>query len=308
MEKMNALTLIITLVVGVILTGALLGPVIGDATATEKTLTNEGICSMAAFDDQSNISLSWDHTNPEMITVNGETIALPQPTGIPLSIIASDAWGVRYLVQNDSVLNLTLFDGTASTKFSVLSTGTEDLLITLSEGTATFTHGENSITETYEQGYYIAKEGEYVMKNPSETAYLKGDSTVYSTGRTGGLSSLTPQSNVNLHLQGTIDGGIEVTSLYPPAYTTSDVIVNAVADSKYIDLYKFDNVTFTVIDSGSNTGTAVYSQVIVPASVTAELSDHLTPGQISLMGAIPVMVIVALLMAAVGAIALRRAD
>ena len=39
MEKMNALTLIITLVVGVILTGALLGPVVNDATATEKTFT-----------------------------------------------------------------------------------------------------------------------------------------------------------------------------------------------------------------------------------------------------------------------------
>ena len=42
--------------------------------------------------------------------------------------------------------------------------------------------------------------------------------------------------------------------------------------------------------------------------MTAELANHLTPGQIALLNAIPIMVIVALLMAAVGAVALRRAD
>ena len=307
MEKMNVLTLIITLVVGIILTGALLGPVINDSTATERTFVNEGIYSMESFDDQAEINLTWDHTHPKTMTVNDEAVALPQSTTYPPSLVVSDSWAVRYIVQPNQVITLTLFDASSATKFSVNSDETNDLTIALSEGTATFTYGSSTVTETYTSGFVIANDGEYVMKNSDKVAYLKGDSVIYSTGRTGGLNQLTTNT-VSIHLDGTIADGVAVTSLYPPAYTASDIVINAAADTKYIDLYRFENVTFTVIDTSSNTDSATYSQVIVPASVTAELTDHLTPGQISLMGAIPVMVIVALLMAAVGAIALRRAD
>ena len=317
MEKTNVLTLIITLVVGVILAGALLGPVISDATKTTETFTNDGFIRMTEITNESNdVTVTWTYTDPYTFNINDEAIVIPSTTtggtnAFPYTIFANEGWGLRVSVYANDRVDLNLYGSgdTSSLLWYATVTDSDTATITFSQGTATFVKGTSTgVTQSYTSVYLPDNEGEYVLKKLNESAYMTGDSLIYSTGRT----STTFGSNVfalNFNLDGNIDDGVTVTTLAPIGFTTSNVVVNATEVSGYVGLYSFNNVTFDITQTSTSITTgAVYSQVIVPYEVTVELSEHLTPGQIALMGAIPIMVIVALLMAAVGAIALRRAD
>lgn len=305
MEKMNALTLIITLVVGVILTGALLGPVISDATKTEVTYTNEGYYRMAEIGDES-ISIVWDHTEPKQITVNDEVVDLIKvPTNKVVTIAVTDETIIRYA----PVTSNTLIQVYSSAGYygAGVNDGT-DMTITIGEGTLTADNGSGTtVTKTITSGYYASNNGKWIMKTDGETAFIhKDDSVVVLAGNTN-VGDVT----IGVYANGTINDGLSFET-FPVdgeahVVTYGDVTFNYTDVTGYIDLVKLSNCQFD-ITCDDTTATATYSYFLVPYEVTAELSQHLTPGQISLVGAIPVMVIVALLMAAVGAIALRRAD
>ena len=114
--RTNVLTLIITLVVGIILTGALLGPVISDATETETTFTNEGgffpMSEILATDSESHV-LTWDGSNRGVITIDGVSFNAHDVYGTQaLSVIASESWVVRYWSAGDSNEYIQVYNGT----------------------------------------------------------------------------------------------------------------------------------------------------------------------------------------------------
>lgn len=310
MEKMNALTLIITLVVGVILTGALLGPVISDASETERTFTNAGYFTMDKYALDEEITVSWDHSNPDVVTVGDETINITAPIGKWVSIVVGDNWYFRYIHTNADVREVQMSYGGVATITASTSDGT-DITLECSEGTATgtvYTAGVAGTPKTvsYTELYVISENGKYyIMKDSDAAATMLKDSEFIGVGQTflsGGASIIK--------VEGTIEDGATVTiigSTVTANVDTDTISVNATPKSGYIDCYDLSSITFDVTTSGGTTH-ATYNYFIVPAEVTAELSNHLTPGQISLMGAIPVLVIVALLMVAIGGIALRRND
>ena len=61
-------------------------------------------------------------------------------------------------------------------------------------------------------------------------------------------------------------------------------------------------------DSSENTSNLTYSYFIVPASVTSELTNHLSNGEIAILNALPILIIVALVVMAAGALYLKRDD
>lgn len=300
MEKMNALTLIITLVVGVILTGALLGPVVNDATNTEDTFTNEGLWRMAELkdgDDYTYIDPNWTYENdPLNINKTGSNALL------------GEEWCIRSNGQYRS------------------STGSGNLVNVALATTDNITFTGSGINGAYVQslpGYGARADGDFIMSDYNKPTYVLKDSLIYATG----VSTVDGVSMI-IHIEGNIEDGVTINAYSqfnansnPYPNTISDVVVsnvsiNAEAISGYVDLYKLTSITADVSFTNTtpesvvstHSGDITYSSYVVPYQVTAELAEHLTPGQISLIGAIPVMVIVALLMAAVGAIALRRAD
>ena len=307
MEKTNALTLIITLVVGVILCGALLGPVIADATKTTNTFSNEG-AFFVELDPSDTYTLKYQqYANPGKVVVNGETIPVTFNQGYTLLNLDNT---ILRLVSNNQ---MQLYgEGTSYTDVANVD-------ITLSNGTVTGTVGYGNpiatITfpkATYEHAFAISPtDAGSVMKSYDSLAKMNGDSPIKAFGVTT-INGAT-NTNVSVEIEGNIDDGVNVTlrnrqsSAVIDTMTVSDLAINYTPVSGYIDLYDLSSITFTVTN-GEYTTDVTYSAFVVPSNVTAEMTDHLTPGQISLMGAIPVMVIVALLMAAVGAIALRRAD
>lgn len=306
--KTNILGLVITLVVGVILTGALLGPVISDSTETERTLDNrtDALWQVEKLDTDSTYSFSWDHTDPTHAVVNGETVTLANGT----IICASDSFLIRYGSGNNGKYLQTVPSGAFAVSVSETGTNEGDVSINVENGTMTATVIKSSTTTattTFTEAYGIVAEGEYVMKAPTQNAYLLEDSPIFAMGLTtlGGIW-------YNLfQIDGSITSGVSVEQVNPdPAtYTISNVAINSTTDSTYVGVSKINSITFTATNIEDSTSTdCTYNYFIVPATVTAELSNHLDNGSIALMNAIPIMVIVALLMLAVGAIAYRRAD
>lgn len=305
--KTNVLTLIITLVVGVILAGSLLAPVISDATETERTVTNDGgLFTLNKINAADDFTLEYDYTAPNQITVNDEVIQLNQGA-YPLTVFFNDTLMIRVAWSD----NISVFETNPETgAYALISAGVSaetNMTVTNDNGTLTITNGTTTVERTNTNGMIAANGGAYIMKGQSEQVYLTGDTEFYASGYTYRALGVANSSFVGI-FKGTINDGITAISQVPTTYSiTNETETYTQVTGEFKDLYKFSGFGFTLTD-GTNSGNVSYNQLIVPVSVSAELTNHLTPGQISLMGAIPVMVIVALLMAAVGAIALRRAD
>ena len=299
MEKTNLLTLVVTLTVGIILAGSLLMPVISDATTTEKTFLNKGYYEMT-YTEADDVSMTWDSTDPHKVTVNDVVIDLPATADLPgpINIICGDDWFIRY-----TGTGLQFYPSTGS---SVNAGSGVDMTVTASEGTVTITtNAVPAVTKTayYTFLYVVSENGAYVMKNTNEAAYVHKDSEIYGIGRstvTGGY--------VKIKITGNIEDGFTASEVGSSLYTFGDITVNYTTDSEYIDLYKLTSLQFAVTDSSENTSNLTYSYFIVPASVTSELTNHLNDGEIALMDALPVIVIIGLVLAGVGAIFIRNRD
>ena len=281
------ITLAITLTIGVILAASLLIPVINTATATTDTYTNDGLIHLEKYTAESDdITIAWTYETPNAITINDETLALPDVEY--LSIDMGNDWFVRY-TRGVSMSYL-------ATNASIVSTVADEgsLTITLSGGTITATDGVTTKTNTYTEYLCITSDvnASYVMKKATDSVYLKGDSEIIAYGVT---------SSYAFKIVGNVTDGVTISQIRGTTVEIDNETVNATADDSHIGLYKFTSVTFTYGDA-----TATYNTVVVPKEVTAEKSEHLTDGQISLLGVIPVLVIVALLVVAVGAVARRN--
>lgn len=303
MEKMNALTLIITLVVGVILTGALLGPVIGEATATEKTFTNPGVFNYGSFSEDGAYTMEYTKGDSSF-TINTEETELALNVNSSVSVVASDNVLVRYGHDNSGYFCQIVGMREVGTEYY---TTPDSFTVTLDDNLINIAFTTEGSTNTLKFEYtdmyaLVPSESEAVLKVATDAVYIKGDSPLYASG----LTNIASWHNI-IHFEGNYTDGITITCPNLDNVTFDNITWNIEAVDGYIDLYKLTSVEFDAHYDG-NTVHATYSYFAVPSEVTAELSNHLTPGQISLMSAIPVMVIMALLMVAIGAIALRRND
>lgn len=299
MEKMNLITLVITLVVGVILAGSLLAPVVEDVTATSDTYTNEGYFYVESPGDSSVTYLFQDNA----LTINGEAVPLPTGSEYPdgLTIFYTEHICVRYddglfkvrgvANHNAYYLNVTVQNGTITGEYQWSS------------------EGVSTINWTYEEFVGMVGQTTDRVMGKSVEHYLNADSYIETTG----LTNLTNIGWAVVHISGSITDGITV-KLYNQGsgaelttLTVSNVEIHYTEVANHIDLYKVDRITFDVTD-GTNTASATYTIYTLPAQVTADRSNPMPTDQATIMGAIPIMVIVALLMLAVGAIAYRRAD
>ena len=300
--------IILTLVVGIILAGSVLIPVLNDATKTTETLTNEGYYRVSETDETTVIV--WDTANsPNIITVNDEEIDLST-----LGLSANSSYTIAFA--NDFLLRY--FPLGSSSNIQVWGSSYSGLGVGASSGvTATFTISSSGITleksdsETVQTAshtgsyFRIDPEGDYTLKKSNQTAYVLEDSTIFYAA---GISGIGAAGNItSIYFEGTTEE-IEYTVLRSNV-VVSNSNVTYTDDATHVDVVNLDKVTFTTTyETGGETYTIdqTYSYFFVPYQITAELSEHLTPGQIALLGAIPVLVIVALLVVAVGVVARRN--
>lgn len=300
---------IVALVVGasvmVLIFSALLVPIINDATTTEKTFENVGLYHMTEYDTTAELTITWDHTDPNVLTINDEEVDLPtSQLTVDCTVIGCDEFLIRYNGGTNAYIQYYAADYTGTIVANVSSE--KDMTISIASGSATITNGTLTDDVSYSGSIYVcSKDGNLVMSPYTDTAYVLGDSDIYATGRSYVLST-----NFTTVLTGTIEDGM--TAEYWPeasvsSWTFSDITTNAEEVSGYNDLYKLTSFTWTA-DDGNATATITYSQVIVPAEVTAELTVHPDSATNALLSAIPIIAMIGIVLAVVGVAIVGRND
>ena len=283
--------------VSLVVLASVLIPVLDDATETHDTFTNTGLYHMEKLDASRDFVLKWEYASPNQVTLDGETIALSQG-GYPLTILFNEDIMLRVSYGTSCEAFGATDDLGANTIIGAAVNTTTDLTVTASNGTITMTNGTDTKTCDTSAGMIVSPDGPYVMKNYNTTAYMDGDSEFYVAGYTYRALGVAYTNFVGI-FSGTINGGIDPISYVPSTYTISDPTFTYTDHSdKYTDFYDFAGFSIGLTD-GTNSGTVTYTQLIVPAEVDAEYAQHLTTGQNQLLGVIPVLVIVAILLAVI---------
>ena len=306
MEKTNLLTLVVTLTVGIILAGSLLMPVLSDATTTEKTLTNDGLFEMKAVDATTDFTLEWDYTTPNQITVNDEVVELTKGQ-FALTVFFTEDLIFRH-TWSDSISVYETANNSTSPVIIASVGFTRNLTASCEDGTLTVIAGATTKTSTMTSGMIAATDGTHVMKDATATAYLLDNSEFYGAGYTSNALNAASTNFLGI-FKGTIDGGITIISQVPEDYELSNIEQNytQIQTSTYKELYGYTSFEYDLTD-GENTGHVTYSQIVVPKEINAELAQHLEDASITLLNALPILIIIGLVLAGVGAIFFRNRD
>lgn len=277
--------LIIGLVVGVLLIGSLLVPTINDATITEQKFDNTAgaLGRVSIIDEESDYTFSWN-PGSSSIEVNGQTIDMINNE----TIICKSA---------DSMVRYTNgYFQYWSDALTTIGGPAQAFVLDITNGVMTISGDDiSTITKDVVGGFILSDTGDYVLKSPTQKAYMNSDSPIVAMG----VTTMTGNINAALSIVGTM-GDIDITTTYPANvnFTFENVVVDSTAVSGYNDLYTLQKITF-VANDGTNTTDCTYSYFIVPAEVTAELADHLSAGEIAMIAVIPVLMIASLLIFAV---------
>ena len=308
MEWKQITGLTVGVVIGALLLTTLVIPVIGETTTTERTFTNDGYFTMDKYSTDDSVTIEWDHTSPDKVTVNDEEITVNSPQGKWVSIAIGDNWYFRFIHTNSNGYEVQMSYGSAAT-IGASTSNSKDITIVCSEGTATGTLYTSGVADTpktvsYTELYVISTDGQYyIMKDSDVSATMLKDSEFVGIGQTflsGGAAVIK--------VAGTIEDGATVTIIGATvtASVDSDTIsVNATPKNGYVDCYDLTSITFDVTTSGGTTH-ATYNYFIVPASVTAELSQHLDSSSIEILSIVPLLITVGIIMAVVGVFVMRR--
>ncbi len=296
--EMKIPAIAITAVVVVIVLAGVLMPVLDDATTTEDTFTNDGIIKMKKVTAGDSLLATWDPTDPYNFTVDGDKVALPQESlTFNLSVVGAVNLMVRY-IPNDATYGtyLSLFSETSTGAIIASTVNERTFTVSATDGEITISDGSTSATSSFDVAFITANDGDYVMKNPGDDVYLVSDSEIYGFGRSWLSAS---SSNANFNVFGTPEE-MSVTSYgYGAVSEISNITINSTDVNGYKDLIRFRSVSFSAGPEGGAASPVTFSQVIVPVEVSAEKSVHFTDNQNAIFAAIPIMVIVALLIAVV---------
>ena len=275
--------MLVTLTVGIIFTGALLGPVINDVSETEKTFDNTpyGYYTMKVLENGD----TWTFSDSKW-TYNGDLIPTASNTGV--SVVVTNNTTIR----QDGICRGTTYGNNLTNNATVSIADDTNKLIVNSTNNITYTTGYGAVPEG----------GDYVLKTYENKAYVKGDTLLWVTGYTALTSTSTSQLMV--HVEGTLNDGLTITVAPKQGGTTTDISVGDYtiayeAVDGYEDLYRIQKVSFNVTGTFNEevvTKEFNYSTFVVPTTVTAELSQHLDAGEIAILAAIPLMAIAALVL------------
>lgn len=281
-------------------------PIIQETASATDTFTNDGYYYMdkISMNDTDTYTIVWDaSTDAGILTVNGKEINVGDwgaTYGMTLTIFATEtdifrvgpAQGVQTLswVQ---IRGSTINYAQASSSFSATITGGNVSVQLDTEGSPR--------TLTYTDAYMIsADKSDFVMKKMNESVYMLSDSPIFSMGYSV-ISNGNGNDNVVLSVNGTVEGVtvdvVRSSSVNPITFSNFNISTTPV--SNYIDLVKFDKITFVATDNGADTD-MTYSYVIVPTEITAEKSIHPDETLSTVINLLPLIAGVGLLMFLVG--------
>lgn len=298
--------IILTLVVGIILAGSVLMPVIDDAQTdlgNPITLKNDSDIVLKSIDDGDVFKLTStrnaDSSKTDVWTINDKVISNVSGSSLSWNVgLISDAMYVRIIsTANASSGATTLMSSTTGVEQYISPATTEGVYT----WTWTFDNGEmtyidrygTEVVASYTWGYVACplEDGEYYSAETDGTGICKDASDLILCG---GYTSGSLDTMYALHK------GETYTSVSD--YSMSVNTTTSLHDGT-TDIY---DITVSVdITDGTDTENFTPYRIYLPY----EVSGHATAGaSYSLLGAIPIMVIIALIMGAVGMVVVKRND
>ena len=312
--KTNILTLVITLVLGVILAGSLLAPVVSEAqnTMTAVTYTNEG------FMDMDKMSyLETDYKITYSVDTNGHNIATVEFGNSTATIDGANYnFDPRIMLFDEGRIGITHNINSVNTGYVDMFEASNSTVSMKNGGTVEYDHSANTITVinqpdaepvTYSANHVIAcvENGTYVQVNSNQFSQKYFTESLAETGKLGYFWGSISYNSKTYHV--TVSEG-EIYSVQLDAdeiewsgevsVTGSATLVNGTTD-----IYTGGAPSVVITIGGTD-----YTASITYAAILKNIPGHEVSSTASLLGAIPILVIVAILMVAVGAIAYRRAD
>lgn len=263
----NIPILIVTLVIGIVMVVTAVIPLAADYSEA-KTFKNEGYYYMDEVGPNDNISVFFDHNDPRNVIVNGIKILMPDKV---VTIIGSTDFMIRYYYNTPTIGQIhAYFAGNIGVYAD--SNLNQDMAVEISGQTITVTSsGENATTRSFTSSdtiYCISPDiGEYVMKKYDAPVYMGNQDLILIDGRT----VVTSSTSVSLAAKGNIENGMGPVNIYfyNAETTAGDITLHYDTVSGYVDLYKLDNMTFS-LTQGNTVIEANYSAFIVSAEVTAD--------------------------------------
>lgn len=297
----------------VIVLAAVLMPVLGDATTTEDTFSNvtDKTIPFMKITNEDTYTMTWTESKPYVLTVNGEDITIWKTGDGNKNISIFEIPGVgiiRYNMGTNGTVQNTIYQIVGPT---VQITAKANLTVSATNGAISIQSGTNTAYTTTADVVYGVGNGDFVLKQPTQDAYMTADSEYFGMGVTE-----VSAWNDGFQIEGTIEGTIEngpTVSLFAHAVdnvTVSDEAAVYSEVSGYVGLYKLSKVTFTATttDESPSSVSATYNYFLVPTEVTAERAQHLAPNEIAILGAIPALIIVALLIGVLAIFMRSRAE
>lgn len=285
MESKNIIAGVIAITVSLLIVAGVMIPVLNEQTQTEKTFENGRLYYMTDLSEES-VTYTFDGTT---WTVDGETVSISVTD--TTTVVAGDGFIVR---ANGQIRGSTVISPASITTMTVSADGITGEYVNSSNVTAAI-----NISGSV---YYcmVDEETDYVLCPYNAPIYMNGDSEIladgYSAVKSGAVSVFKIEGNIN--------DGFTVTSQNTNV-TVDNVECNYEAVTGYLDLYKVTSITFETTYDGE-TRTQTYSSYIVPAEVTAELSEHFNSAEIALINVLPLLVIIAIVLMAAGLMVFKR--
>ena len=302
--EMKIVGVTIATFVSLVVLAAVLMPILDDATATTDVLTNDGYGRYTAIasTDTDTVVITWDHTKPTKLDINGDEITINAPSGGTLSLVFANNFNMRYNTTGPAV---DVY-GTVGNTVSASVSDSTDVTITLSAGTASVANTKatpDTATYSYTTAYCPSDDGEYVMKYQNSTAYVNPESTIIVA------NGMTIVGNrIGVYFDGTIDDGYTFNYFNTSATVTATNVVSDYSDvAEYEDVVSLSKITMH-LTKGADEVDATYSYFLVPHEITAERAQHLSGNEIALLATIPVLIIVAILLGVVALIVRSRMD
>lgn len=297
MKTNNIIVGIIGIMICAIMIGGAFLPAVNSVTKTYDTFDNtkNALYEMNAVDNDSNYTFIWYADTPDIALVNGESVKLA--SGTILCSIGETS--VRFV--DGSSKKIQIFGTTDN--YAVASTDAgATLTISITGGEYTYSSSgiaaDFSVTEPIADGYVIVPKGagSFVMKAPTQGAYVNQDSEIVGMG----VTIIGSSWNVGFSGVGTING-IEITQYSGGTnYTIGPVTINYDAVNNYEDLYTITDYQFDVTNPTDSSVTHItYSYFIVPAKVTADLSNPVDEPIRAMLGVLPIVAIAGLVMAGI---------
>ena len=303
----------IAAVIGIIVLGSVLMPILNDATAKEDKFTNDGYFTYNAVTDDTDDTFTWDPSDPQKLTMGDKVIDMATIiTGNGnLTIIGSDNFTCRYY-QNNTVAGGLQVYGVGGYKSYNPANENATVTINVTNTTMAFDGTTDKSYTMGNRGFVIDFDGDgaLTLKYSDEAAYVMDDSEIYLCGTTFVTGSGT-NDFVGVFGYGSIDDGVTLSSFYgntgDNTVSFGTPTITYTEDPNHIDLYQISKVDFALTQN-SATVDATYSYFVVPTEVTAERSVHFTDGQNAIFAAMPVLIILAILLGVVALVIRSRMD